>query len=325
MDKVKWGIIGLGTIANEFASVFESEQAELVAVASRSLQKAQQFAKKHQVPKAYGNYGALLFDPDIDVVYIATPNSYHFQGVKDALNQGKHVLCEKALFVNQAEFDEAAALAEEKGLILAEAMTIYHMPLLKTIKEEVEKGAIGKVRMIQASFGIVPKLDAGNRFFNPKLGGGALFDIGVYALTFVRYFMSSQPTDIKSIVNLYETGVDEQAAVILKNEDQEIGTVSMSFRGPLPQVGVISGEEGHIVLENYPRPSKATLTRLDGSTETFTDADRNWNRALLFEMEAMSESILTGKNQMSFHLSKDVMALMDALAAEWGMDVSLGE
>lgn len=131
MTRIKWGIIGLGGIAHDFAASFKSDNAELTAVASRTLQKAQDFASEYNVPKAYGHYEALCFDPDIDIIYLATPNSHHAENIKMALNAGKHVLCEKAMVMNNTQLEEILSLADEKNLIVAEAMTIYHMPLFK--------------------------------------------------------------------------------------------------------------------------------------------------------------------------------------------------
>lgn len=323
MEKVRWGIIGLGSIANSFASVFEAENAELIAAASRSLQKAQEFTKKYNIPKAYGNYGALIHDPDVDAVYIATPNTHHISVIKRALEAGKHVFCEKAMFVNQKELDEAVALAEENNVFLAEAMTIYHMPLYKKLKQLIEDGALGKVKMVHALFGSLKDPDPSNRFFSKELGGGALLDVGVYALSFVRYFLSSQPHNIKTVANMYPTGVDEQSSVLLKNKDDEIGTVSMAFRSKMPKMGLIVGEEGYITVNDYPRASQAILTRPDGSTETISEGSTS--EGLNYEIQAFTRTILTGKDETFFHLTKDVTQIMDTLSKEWGMDLSLDE
>lgn len=321
METVRWGIIGLGGIANEFAAVFEADRAEIVAAASRSLQKAQDFAEKYNIPKAYGNYGAMLHDPDVDAVYIATPNTYHISVIKQALKQGKHVLCEKAMVVNQKELDEAMALAKENNVVLAEAMTIYHMPLFKKIKEFIDSGELGEVKMVHALFGSLKDPDPTNRFFSKELGGGALLDVGVYALSFVRYFLNSQPTDIQTVANMYSTGVDEQASVIMKNKEEEIGTVSMSFRSKMPKMGVIVCEEGYITVADYPRASQATLTRPDGSTETITAGDTK--EGLNYEIQAFTRTLLTGEDETSFNLTKDVTSIMNTLSKEWGMDLSL--
>lgn len=320
MKKIKWGIIGLGGIAHDFAAAFQSEQAELVAVGSRTLQKAQEFADQYQVPKAYGHYEALCFDPDIDIVYLATPNSHHAENIKMVLNAGKHVLCEKAITMNADQLNEVLELAKEKNLIVAEAMTIYHMPLYQQLKARIESGEFGALKMVNAMFGSLKDTDPSMRFFNKELGGGALLDIGVYALSFVRYFLSSQPTTLQTLVQLYETGVDEMSTIQMKNEQNELSTVSLSFRGKMPKQGVIVCENAYITALDYPRADKAVITYPDGTTEVVEAGDSG--SALAYEVKALSETLLNQENQSYIELTKDVTDLMDQAAKAWGMDLT---
>ncbi|MFL2117536.1 Gfo/Idh/MocA family protein [Marinilactibacillus psychrotolerans] len=320
MSTTKWGIIGLGEIAHNFADSFKSDNAELIAVASRTLQKAQDFASEYNVPKAYGHYEALCFDPDIDIVYLATPNSHHAENIKMVLNAGKHVLCEKAIVMNAAQLAEVMELAEEKNLIVAEAMTIYHMPLFKQLKSRIQTGEFGELKMVNAMFGSLKDSDPSMRFFNKELGGGALLDIGVYALSFVRYFLSSQPTDLQTMVNLYETGVDEMSTIQLKNSQNELSTVSLSFRGKMPKQGVIVCENAFITVLDYPRTDKAIITYPDGATEIVEDGSSA--SALSYEVQDLSDTILNKENKTYIELTKDVTDLMDQSAKAWGMDLT---
>ncbi|GEQ34273.1 Gfo/Idh/MocA family protein [Marinilactibacillus psychrotolerans] len=320
MSTTKWGIIGLGEIAHNFADSFKSDNAELIAVASRTLQKAQDFASEYNVPKAYGHYEALCFDPDIDIVYLATPNSHHAENIKMVLNAGKHVLCEKAIVMNAAQLAEVMELAEEKNLIVAEAMTIYHMPLFKQLKSRIQTGEFGELKMVNAMFGSLKDSDPSMRFFNKELGGGALLDIGVYALSFVRYFLSSQPTDLQTMVNLYETGVDEMSTIQLKNSQNELSTVSLSFRGKMPKQGVIVCENAFITVLDYPRADKAIITYPDGATEIVEDGSSA--SALSYEVQDLSDTILNKENKTYIELTKDVTDLMDQSAKAWGMDLT---
>ncbi|GEL67527.1 Gfo/Idh/MocA family protein [Marinilactibacillus psychrotolerans] len=320
MSTTKWGIIGLGEIAHNFADSFKSDNAELIAVASRTLQKAQDFASEYNVPKAYGHYEALCFDPDIDIVYLATPNSHHAENIKMALNAGKHILCEKAIVMNAAQLAEVMELAEEKNLIVAEAMTIYHMPLFKQLKSRIQTGEFGELKMVNAMFGSLKDSDPSMRFFNKELGGGALLDIGVYALSFVRYFLSSQPTDLQTMVNLYETGVDEMSTIQLKNSQNELSTVSLSFRGKMPKQGVIVCENAFITVLDYPRADKAIITYPDGATEIVEDGSSAF--ALSYEVQDLSDTILNKENKTYIELTKDVTDLMDQSAKAWGMDLT---
>lgn len=172
MDHLKWGIIGPGSIAAEFAVALNELGGTLYAVSSRTLEKAEEFASRHGALKAYGGHSEMLQDPELDAVYIATPHSHHYQYVIDSLSMGKHVLCEKSITINSAQLREIARLAEEKQLVVAEAMTIYHMPLYKKLRQLLDDGAIGRLKMIQVSFGSHKEYDVNNRFFSKDLAGG---------------------------------------------------------------------------------------------------------------------------------------------------------
>lgn len=317
-QKVRWGIIGLGGIANDFAQAFESNQAELVAVGSRTLDKAQDFADKYDIPKAYGNYEELYADEDIDIIYLATPNSYHAENMKDILNAGKHVLCEKAITMNKKELDEVLALALEKDLIVAEAMTIFHMPLYQEIKRRIDQNEFGKLKLATSYFGSLKEDDPTNRFFNPDLGGGALLDIGVYALSFVQYFLDADPEEFSTIIKFFETGVDEMSTISYSTTKGTLGNVTLAFRGKLPKQGVVVCEDAYITFMNYPRADEAIITYPDGKTEVVKSGDTT--QALKYEMENITEMILSGKDLSEIENTKRVNALMDQAASEWEMD-----
>lgn len=319
--KVRWGIIGLGGIAHEFASIFKSEKAELVGVASRSLQKAKDFSDEYNIPKAYGSYEALSYDPDIDIIYLATPNSHHAENMRMILKAGKHVLCEKAITMNKEELDEVLVLAKEKNLIVAEAMTIYHMPLFKELKQRIQSGLFGDLKMVNAMFGSLKEADPTNRFFSKELGGGALFDIGIYALSFVQFFLDSKPKDLKTNAHLYETGVDEMSTIQYKTEKNTLGNVSLSFRGKMPKQGVIVCEDAYITVANYPRADKAVITYPDGKTETIEVGETS--KGLFYEIEDLSDTVLQKVDKSELQLSISVNEIMDQTAKEWGLDFTV--
>lgn len=316
--KINWGILGLGGIANDFANVFQSDKAELTAVGSRTLEKAEEFAQAYGVKNAYGSYEDLLADEDIDIVYLATPNSYHAENMKQILNSGKHVLCEKAITMNKKDLDEVLELAEEKNLVVAEAMTIYHMPLYQELKRRMNSGEFGPLKLATAYFGSLKEANPKNRFFNPELGGGALLDIGVYALSFVQYFLDSEPDDFNTIVKLYETGVDEMSTISYSTKAGTLGNVVLSFRGKLPKQGVVVCENAHITVTDYPHASEALITYPDGETETVSAG--NSDIRLRYEMENLSDMLLTGTDQSHIETTKSVNALMDQAASKWEMD-----
>jgi len=315
MKQYNWGIIGLGDIAASFANSFHQENSRIAAVASRTLTKAQTFAKEHAISTAYGSFEELLADDLIDIIYIAVPNRQHISHILKALEAGKHVLCEKAITMNSEELTVAIRLAEEKGLILAEAMTIFNMPLYHELKSLIDANRFGKLKMIQAPFGSYKEPDPNNRFFNPDLAGGALLDIGTYAASFVRWFFTAQPKVIASVMQPFSTGVDEQSATILQNDVQEMATVSLSFQAKMPKQGIVAFEEAYIVINEYPRADEAKVYFNDGTVETIISGDTN--EALNYEITNMIKMIEGTLPNQSLFLTKDVIDLLDQMQQTW--------
>lgn len=314
MKNLKWAILGPGTIAEDFAKAIKSSNGELYAVGSRSLERAEAFKEKHGAKKAYGNYSEMLKDENIDVVYISTPHSNHYQYIMESLNNNKHVLCEKAITINGEELKEAVSLAKEKNLVLEEAMTIYHMPLYKKLKGIIEDGSLGKIKMIQASFGSLKEDDKNNRFFSKELAGGALLDIGTYAISFVRSFLGEKPNEIVSLGKSFETGVDEQSGIVLKNSKDEMAVISLTFRAKMPKRGVVACENGFITVDDYPRAEKATITYFNGKVEEIVEKSED---ALLYEVRFMEERIINGVDSKTLNYSLDVMEIMDEVRRQW--------
>lgn len=317
MSEIKWAILGPGAIAAEFAAALHEVNGGIYAVGSRTLEKAKQFAETYRVKKAYGSYEELLNDKEIDAVYVSTPHSNHYEFILESLKHNKHVLCEKAITVNSKQLGEIVRLAEEKQLVVAEAMTIFHMPLYKKLRQLINEGKLGKIKMIQVSFGSLKEYDVTNRFFNKDLAGGALLDIGTYALSFTRYFLSNQPHEVLTTVKTFETGVDEQSGIILKNAADEMAVIALTMRSKMPKRGVVAGELGFITVDNFPRASKATITYPDGTQETVEAGDTS--KALQYEVEDMNRYIASKKNADTLSLSVDVMDLMDNVRTQWGI------
>ena len=320
MEKINWAILGPGTIAGDFAKAISEVNGSIYAVGARSLEKAEKFSSDYTVEKVYGNYNEMLKDDKIDVVYISTPHSNHYEYIMESLRNNKHVLCEKAITVNCTQLSEIVSLAKEKNLIVAEAMTIYHMPLYKKLRNLVDDGKLGKIKMIQVNFGSLKEYDVKNRFFSQDLAGGALLDIGTYALSFTRYFLSSQPEEILTTVKKFETGVDEQSGIILKNPDDEMAVVSLTMRAKQPKRGIVCGELGYITVENFPRAEKATITYPDGSVEIIEDGDTS--KALIYEVQDMNNCIMKKNSNDTLELSVDVMNIMDEVRKQWGLKYS---
>lgn len=317
MKKLKWGILGPGNIARDFAQALNRVNGEVYAVASRNKERAEKFARENNVKKAYGSYDEIIKDKDIDVVYIATPHSNHYEYIIKSLNNNKHVLCEKAITVNERELEEALKIAREKNLVLEEAMTLFHMPLYEKVIKKINKEDLGKVNMVQVSFGSFKEYDENNRFFNLDLAGGALLDIGTYALSFARYFLSSMPEEILSTVKKAKTGVDEESGIILKTKEDEIATISLAFRSKMPKRGIVSCYNGFITIDNFPRANKATINYLDGKVEVIECGEEE--KALDYEVIFMEERINENKESNSIDLTYDVTKIMNKVRKDWGI------
>ena len=317
MKKLKWGILGPGNIARDFAQALNRVNGEVYAVASRNKERAEKFARENNVKKAYGSYDEIIKDKDIDVVYIATPHSNHYEYIIKSLNNNKHVLCEKAITVNERELEEALKIAREKNLVLEEAMTLFHMPLYEKVIKKINNEDLGKVNMVQVSFGSFKEYDENNRFFNLDLAGGALLDIGTYALSFARYFLSSMPEEILSTVKKAKTGVDEKSGIILKTKEDEIATISLAFRSKMPKRGIISCDNGFITIDNFPRANKATINYLDGKVEVIECGEEE--KALDYEVIFMEERIKENKESNSIDLTYDVTKIMNKVRKDWGI------
>lgn len=317
MKKLKWGILGPGNIARDFSQALNRVNGEVYAVASRNKERAEKFARENNVKKAYGSYDEIIKDKDIDVVYIATPHSNHYEYIIKSLNNNKHVLCEKAITVNERELEEALKIAREKNLVLEEAMTLFHMPLYEKVIKKINKEDLGKVNMVQVSFGSFKEYDENNRFFNLDLAGGALLDIGTYALSFARYFLSSMPEEILSTVKKAKTGVDEESGIILKTKEDEIATISLAFRSKMPKRGIVSCDNGFITIDNFPRANKATINYLDGAVEVIECGEEE--KALDYEVIFMEEKINENKESNSIELTYDVTKIMNKVRKDWGI------
>lgn len=316
MKKYNWAILGTGNIAKEMAIALNEVNGEVYGAYNRNIDKARKFAEEFNVKNIYENCDEMLKDKNIDIIYISTPHNCHYEYLLKAVSNGKHVLCEKAITVNSKQLDEILELAKNKNVIVQEAMTIYHMPLYKKLREMVNSGALGKIKMIQANFGSCKEYDVTNRFFSKELAGGALLDIGVYATSFARYFMESKPEVISTTVKYFETGVDEESATILRNKEDEMVVMGLTMRAKQPKRGIVSGELGYIEINNYPRADKATITYTkDGKTEEIFAG--NTSKALNYEVEDMQKYIENLKGQEEIKLTSDVTHILSEIREKW--------
>lgn len=316
--KYNWAVIGCGHIAGEMARALKEENCSFHGVWGRNHEKAKSFAEAYNIEKIYETADELLGDENVDIVYIATPHNTHIEFLKKALSAKKHVLCEKAITLNSRELNEAVSLAEENNLILAEAMTIFHCPVYDEIKKIVSSGELGRLKTIEVNLGSYKDYDMTNRFFNPDLAGGAMLDIGVYALSFVRFMMTEKPENCASLMVKAPTGVDEQVNIILKNSENEMATVNLSLVSKLPKLAIAAYEKGYVTFENYNRTSCAEIVFTESGEVRKIEIGNDKN-PLYHEVCNMETSVSGGENKMYLSLTKDVMDIMTSVRYEHEM------
>lgn len=291
MQTLQWAIMGLDLIADEFA-VHLNRHGVSFAAACPDKTRLDAFTGRHSVRKAYLSYEELLKDPDVDIVYISTLGDEHFSNIMACLEHGKHVFCEKAMLGDAEEFLAAKKLAMEKRLFLGEAMTIFYMPLYERIRELIREGAIGKLKMVRADFGSLKEESPENPLFSVEKKGGAMMDIGIYALTFVYSFMSSFPDEEIHVRNDHKSGVDEIWNIALKNKEGELANVNLSLRAKLPKRAVIAGDKAYFLIDSYNRADSAELVYPDGSVTKIFEGDSK--NAVTYEILGVEQAILEG-------------------------------
>ncbi len=321
MEKVRWGILGTGAIARQFVQGLNSvPEAQVLAVGSRSSASAQEFADRRSIPRRHASYDDLASDPDVDVVYIATPHPFHAENATLCLEAGKAVLCEKPFCVNAAEAERVVELAREKRLFIMEGMWTRFFPLMEEVRRLVSAGAIGEVRMLNVDFGFRADLDPASRLFDQRLGGGALLDVGVYCVSFAAMILG-RPSGSVGISHLGETGVDEQASVVLEHEGGRLANLSIGIRTTTPQEATIMGTEGYVRIHApWWRPKSMTIHRPGEESET-VDAPVSGN-GFNYEAAEVMRCLEAGKTEsdiMPLDETISVMRTMDSIRAAWGL------
>lgn len=258
MDKMKFAILGAGHIAKVMArTVSKMKDVELYAIASRDKSKAELFAKEFNIPNAFGSYEEMLSDSNIELVYIATPHSHHYETTKLALNHNKNVLCEKAFAVNEKQAKEMFALAESKKLLLTEAIWTRYMPSRQMIDDIIASGVIGEVFTVSANLGYV--IDGNERLVKPELAGGALLDVGVYTLNFASMVLGDKIKKIEASAIMTEAGVDGQNTITIHYENGCMATLFSSMFTLTDRKGIVYGRKGFIEVDNINNPHEITV------------------------------------------------------------------
>jgi predicted dehydrogenase len=269
--EIRWGVVGPGHIAEKVVQDFAVvEGARPVAVASRSLERAEAYAARHGLERAYGSYAEILTDPDVDVLYLATPHAQHHAFALAALRAGKALLVEKAFTATTAGAAEVIELARETGVFTMEAMWTRFQPAVVAARELIADGAIGEVRSVQADLGLYREFNPDSRLFALELGGGALLDLGVYVVSFAQMLLGT-PERVVAAGSLFPSGVDAESAILLDFGDGRTASLMTSLRNELPGQARIFGTAGWIdVLPRFHHPETFVLHRTGAEPETIT-------------------------------------------------------
>lgn len=325
-QKLKVGILGAGHIAQKMATTLMGmKEAELYAVAARELSRAEQFADEFHAQKAYGNYEALADDPDIDLIYIATPHSHHFGPARMCLLKGKPVLCEKAFTANAREAEELIRIAQEKQVFLAEAIWTRYMPFSRTIRELTESGIIGKPMMLTASLGY--PIAHKERIVRLELCGGALYDLGVYPINFALMTFGNDLEKITSTCMKNEAGVDMQNSITFTYRDGRMAVMQTTAFCASDRQGIISGDKGYLVIDNINNPQQAVVYNTDHQ-ETGRYTCPPQITGFEYQVQEAVEAIRRGAIEpasMSHAETLRVMRMLDSLRQEWGIRFPMDE
>ena len=320
-DTIRWGILGTGKIARQFAEGLKIlPAAKLMAVGSRTAEQANVFGKQFEVSHRHASYAALANDPDVDVIYVATPHSCHMENALLALSAGKAVLCEKPFAINAREAEQVITFARTKKLFLMEAMWTRCFPLMTRLRELLKSNVIGEVRMLTADFGFRAEYYEEERLFNPAFGGGALLDVGVYPVSLASMIFGA-PTRIATLAHLGKTGVDEEAAVILSHARGQLAVLSAAIRTETPQEAIIMGTQGRIrIHREWWRPKAMKLSR-DGVEDERMEFPLTGN-GYQFEASEVMNCLRAGKLEssvMPLDETLSIMKTLDAIRSQWGL------
>ncbi len=318
---IRWGILGPGRISDTFAGELSyAPDARIVAVGSRSLERAEAFAAKYEAPRAYGSYKELALDPDVDIVYIGTPHPMHKEDALACLRAGKAVLCEKAFTMNTDELKELIHAAEQNRVFLMEAMWTRFLPTIAKVREWIGLGAIGEIGMVDLRFGNRSIWDPASRLFDPALGGGTLLDVGIYCISFASMVLGRQPSTIQSLVQIGTTGVDEVFTALFGYEHGPMASIMAGHRLKSRHEAVILGSQGEIRIPQFWKAKSALLTVYGEYEENFIDTAEP--KGYVYEaLEAMA-CMRAGKLEsdiMPLSESLAIMETMDRLRADWGL------
>lgn len=314
--KINWGILGCGKIARKFASDLRLvENAQLLAVGSLDKTRGQEFAAAFRAPKVYSSYESLAADPEVDVIYIATPHGFHYEHAMICLKHRKAVLCEKAFALNTKHAAEMIRFAKSQNVFIMEAFWTKFLPQYQKAIEIINSGKIGDVRWIQADFGFNAGDPPAQRLTDPKLGGGALLDIGIYPV-FLAQSILGKPSEIQASMTPYSTGVDEQCVMTMKFPNGALAALSSTLCADTPVEAVIAGTNGRILFKNRFHNAIATIEVAIGKDDPKTiDVFREDGFGYQFEARHVSECLRKGLIESPVMTHQDTIMQMETLDA----------
>lgn len=320
-ERVRWGILATGGIAASFtADLLDMTDAQVMAVGSRSPEAAKRFAERFGIPRSYGSWAELATDPEIDVIYVATPHASHRAAAGLCLEAGRAVLCEKAFTLNAREAAELVGLARTHDRFLMEAMWTYCDPVIRRMTDLIQDGAIGEIRAVHADFGLPGPFDPTHRLRDPAQGGGALLDLGVYPVSFAQLLLG-EPSSVQARAELSPEGVDVNTGLLLGWDTGAVALLSCSITADTPMTAAVTGSSGRI---EFPRgffhPDHFVLHRPDRAPEEFTAPDGL--RAYQREAAEVMRCLRTGERESPLVPLSGTLAVMrtlDKARAETGV------
>ncbi|MBC7813793.1 MAG: Gfo/Idh/MocA family oxidoreductase [Burkholderiales bacterium] len=321
-EKIRWGILGTGSIAHKFATGLTAlDDVEIAAVGSRSQAGADKFGDEFNIPRRHASYEALASDAEVDAIYISTPHPFHKDNTLLALKAGKAVITEKPFAMNIGEAREMVDYARENGRFLMEAMWTRYLPIIVRVRELLAEGAIGEPRMLLADFGFrMGSVEPKHRLFDPDLGGGALLDVGIYPLSLSSMIFGS-PDRITAMADIGSTGVDEQAAIILGHPSGQLASLTTAIRTNTPHEAVILGTNGQIKLHaSFWKGTRATVS-ISGKDALEIDLPLHGN-GYNYEAAEVARCLREGKTEsdiMPLDETLSIMQTMDTIRAQWGL------
>ncbi|MGP3536341.1 Gfo/Idh/MocA family protein [Microbacterium sp. RD1] len=321
MSELRWGILATGGIAHAFTSDLQTAGLTVSAVGSRSPERAESFARPYGIPRAYGSYEELVADPEVDIVYVATPHPMHADDALLALEAGKHVLVEKAFTLNSSEAARVRERAAERGLVAMEAMWTRYLPHMRRIHEILAAGTLGEIRVVTADHTQRLPRDRAHRINALELGGGALLDLGVYPISFVWDILGA-PTRVSASARLGETGADTEVATIFTHDGGALSTTISSSRGAGPNTAAIVGSEARIEIDAiWYTPTDFRVTAADGTVLEAYHSDvagRGMQFQALYAEQLVREGRLAG-DILPIDETVAIMATLDEVRAQIGL------